>query len=609
VQEVVPGVRRHDGGGCSSYVVERGGRALVVDAGEGIGAAADGLPVDWVLHTHHHRDSALEGAALAARGAAVGVPEAEAERFEDAAGYWGRLVLDDRYDCANAFSTPVRSVPVTLRMRDGARLRWQDLEIEVLPTPGHTRGSITLLVDVDGCLVAFCGGLIHSAGHVPTLYDLHWDYSNPDGIDCALHSVRRLREIGPDVLAPAHGVPMTDPDGALAELEDNLGALRAVAGRRFAGDVDVPVPSALRVVRVSEHLLAVTQACAHFYVLLGPDGRALLFDYGFPGYHHVTGAGTRFVEHSLVELERSFGVRRIDVVVPTHYHDDHVAGIAHLHERFGCEVWAWEGFADVLRRPWAHRLPAVWRDPVPVTRTYGLGDVVEWEGSRFTAAACPGHTRYAVALYGEVDGQRVGVTGDEFQLDAAGRWRGGGPVYRNGFRTGSFLRGIEGLAAHAPEVILTGHDGPLEVGPGTVDELRAWARELDAAHAALAPDPDAVDLAIDTDPVRVDPYRSTVAPGAAVTLTVEVANHRPEPARARVTPAPPHGWEVTPAERELLVAALETATASFVVHPAPDAAPGVRHVIALDAQIGPDRLAWSAEALVTVEAESDGGAR
>src|SRR5205823_9709713 len=145
--------------------------------------------------------------------------------------------------------------------------------------------------------------------------------------------------------------------------------------------------------------------------------------------------------------------------------DDHVAGIPFLKDTFGTQVWAPEVFADVLTDPHRFRLPAVWRQPIPVDRRLATGAALEWEEFRFEVAHVPGHTWYAAAFFGEVDGRRIGITSDEIQLDRRGRLRGGGPVHANRVLSGDFATGIETVRAYRPELLLTGHDGALEVQP------------------------------------------------------------------------------------------------------------------------------------------------
>jgi glyoxylase-like metal-dependent hydrolase (beta-lactamase superfamily II) len=592
-------------GTCNTYVLTREHRALVVDPGDG--SVFDELAglgverVDWTLHTHHHREVCQGTSRLVEHGALVAVPAAEAQRFADAEGWWQRVQVDDRYDCANVFSGPVASLPVARELADYERFEWEGLSFLVVPTPGHTRGSVTYVVEVDGRRIAFSGDLIHSPGRVWTIHDLHWDYSNPDALNVAAHSARMLGRFEPDLIAPAHGEPMADGAGALAELENNLRRLHAVAGRRYVGDVDVPIAADLRLARVTESLTQVTSAFAHFTVLMGPDGRALLFDYGFASVDHVGGGSARFVEHSLRELERELGLKSVEVVVPTHYHDDHVAGIGFLCERHGCEVWAFEGFADVLRRPHAYRLPAVWRDPVPVTHTFCEGATIEWEGHAFVAHRVLGHTPYAVALFGTVDGRRVGITGDEIQLDGAGALRGGGPIYRNGFRAGFFAAGVETIAAQQPDVVLTGHDGPIALDEQRIEALRRWARELDCAHAALAAFPAAVDQSLDTDVVRVDPYRSSGVAGSPLELKLTVSNHFLEDLVVELRVLPPDGWRVDPPAWRQTVSAGGSLESSACIVPPDDAPTGVRTAIPIAAVLGDINLGQVTEALITLE--------
>ncbi len=604
-EAVSPRVRRHTGS-CNSYSIVSGDRALLIDCGDPElldVLAADGVrEIEWILHTHHHRDQCRGDERIVAAGARVAAPASEAHLLASAQDTWQRFQLYDRYDCTNVFNTPVRDIAVERPLADYETFQWEDVELTVLPTPGHTKGSVTYLARVDGISYAFCGDLIHASGRVWTLYDLHWDYSNPDAINAALHSVATLRRHRPDALAPSHGEPIVaEPDAALAALDGNLRRLFAVAGRRFIGDVDVPIAADTRFGPVTDKLVGITQTSAHFYALLGDDGQALLFDYGFPSFDHVAGAGTRFVQHSLHDLADRFGVTGIPVVVPTHYHDDHVCGLGWLREHYGTEVWASERFAEILEHPSRFRLPAVWREPLEVDLRYPEGATLEWGGYTFETQHCPGHTWYAVALFGEVDGRRIGITGDEIQLDGQGRLRGGGPVYRNGLRADSFTTSVRKILDREPEILLTGHDGPLEVTPADLDDLLAWCRELEGCFRSLAAFPDAVDRSLDADFVRFSPYQLHGKRTAPHRLEVDVRNHLPEPADAVLRPVVPSGWSVEPETAELRLPAHGSRAVTLTVTPSGDAALDHRHLVTLDLVLAGEAYGEVGEAVLTFE--------
>src|SRR5439155_13813294 len=86
------------------------------------------------------------------------------------------------------------------------------------PTPGHTLGSVSLVGTIDGRKTAFSGDLIHSPGKVVTLYDLQYQYMSTDGVDFAIFSLDRLRELGPEFICPSHGKPFTNVESGFADL-------------------------------------------------------------------------------------------------------------------------------------------------------------------------------------------------------------------------------------------------------------------------------------------------------------------------------------------------------------------------------------------------------
>ncbi len=59
---------------------------------------------------------------------------------------------------------------------DGQTFKWGAAEIKAIATPGHTAGSMSYEVNVDGKRVIFCGDCIYDEGQVWDLYSLNREY-------------------------------------------------------------------------------------------------------------------------------------------------------------------------------------------------------------------------------------------------------------------------------------------------------------------------------------------------------------------------------------------------------------------------------------------------
>lgn len=587
---------------CAVYVITSGEHALLIDVGAGdVLARLRDLgveTVDYVVHTHHHRDQ-VKGDELLAPSTGIVVPAREASYFERAEELWQMVTTADLYDVSNQWNRPARDVSVTGRLADYEVFTWEGIEFLTLPTPGHTKGSVTYLGDIDGVRWAFCGDLVHSHGRVPTVHDLQWGYLEDDGVAAALRSVRTLRRQDPDRVGPSHGRVDGDPDAALAAVEEHLSALWDVFAVGLSDIWEIPAPPlAPQFEDVSEHLVTVRSGVAHFHVL-HTGGHALFFDYGFPSWTHVINGGFRFVEHSLAELRDGYGIEHVDVIVPTHYHDDHVCGIPFLQKRFGCEVWAYEVFAHLLERPSGYRLPALWPQPMRVTRRIRDRETIDWRGFRFVARHNPGHTHYAATYLGTVDGIRIAVTGDAFERDRERRLRPAGPIYRNRVGLGDFATTIATVEGHKPDVLLTGHIGASRVeGDDFADALR-WSENVERAWRSLAPNPDAIGFALDPDAISFDPYAIELVPGGSGELEVEVRNYFDRPVEAHLRVLPPPGWRAEPSDRELTLGRREVGRTAFTFAVPADAVPQ-RYVATVDATIDGERFGEAAEALLSI---------
>jgi glyoxylase-like metal-dependent hydrolase (beta-lactamase superfamily II) len=338
-------------------------------------------------------------------------------------------------------------------------------------------------------------------------------------------------------------------------------------------------------------------------VLLSSTGNALVIDFGYDfttGLPDVTDrASRRPWLQTLPALKRDFGVDRVEVAIPTHYHDDHVAGFNLLRDVEGTQVWAPDNMVAVFEDPLRFDLPCLWYEPIPVDRRLAFGRPFSWHEYEITVHELPGHTLYAAAIEFEVDGRRVLATGD--QQD--GKWIAGerpeflNYQYRNGFRLDDFRRSAELYRKLRPDLLISGHWLPRPVTDEYLDALLEAGSELARLHRELLPLDD-VDFGLSGFGARIEPYRSEVAAGAALRVEVEVRNPFGRPEDVVLTLAVPHGWKVDPPDCRVRLAPRTETRMGFDITPAP--APVRRARIAADLTVGEVRFGQQAEALVTV---------
>ncbi len=589
---------------CNVYLIVCGSAALAIDFGSGeiLGELA-GIGVaelEWVLHTHHHRDQCQGDRQLLGTATRIAVPRREISLINYAGSFWRHKRTVSNYEMQSEFQSLAESLPAHARLPDFEYFRWREYSFEILPSPGHTKGSISLLVEIDGRRVAFCGDLIAAPGKVHRVHDLQWGYSQLDGVNAAAVSLRTLARTEPDWLLPSHGELMDDPTEAIERLRANLGQLYDVAKHTPEVPRTPQISTGQYMQPISPHVWANRNSESNFYALVSDSGRALLLDYGFPSSDHGFPL-SRFGDHSLQQLREVAGVEKIDAVLPSHYHDDHVAGIPYLQERYGVQVWAHEVFAPIIADPLRYNLPCLMREQIRVDRVLEDGAEIEWEGYRLRVHHAPGHTHYASQVFFSADNVRYALTGDNILGSQTGP-RLGGPIYRNRYNVGSFRPTLRALAEYSPQLLLTGHSGALSVDREQLDELMQTTLDLERAFKDLVVDPGEVNFALDPQFFYVRPYWAFVGAGEEVELDVYLTNHCAHAAEYAICPNPPAGWTFIPQLLTGTLAQGDSVRLRLRLKVAPDAPAARRRVATYDLTLGGRRFGQEAESLVSVNA-------
>jgi glyoxylase-like metal-dependent hydrolase (beta-lactamase superfamily II) len=171
----------------------RSADALVVDPGMGAAvplmerAGANGLRLHLIANSHGHIDHIFDnGPLMRASGAPLAIHPDDAYR------------LDGR----NTYGFDVEAVAASRDLREGEQVRIGDLVFDVLHTPGHTEGSVCLLEERHGILVA--GDVLFAGSYGRT------DLAGGNDEQMVASLARLAREVVPSTrVLPGHGAETT----------------------------------------------------------------------------------------------------------------------------------------------------------------------------------------------------------------------------------------------------------------------------------------------------------------------------------------------------------------------------------------------------------------
>lgn len=586
-------------------VVRDRDRALLIDCGDASVLAA--LPqagitrVDRVLFTHHHRDQACGVYTLAQAGAKIEVPAAERAWFDNVAAYWSdpkhRWHIYNQHPHHLMLAEPVR---VDATHQGGEEFSFGPARIRVLATPGHTDGSVSYLVEVDGQRVAFCGDMLYDEGRIWELYSLQKgtvtsDYHGFLGARPQLvESLRRLEAAQPDRLVPSHGQVIEAPGRAIQSLVRRLdacydkyvaiSALRHYFPKMFSQYAGRPDHMPIRPGRPAPECLR------HFgttWVLLSRDKAALVMDCGSPQ-----------VVQRLRGLMDQGQVRSIEALWITHYHDDHVDGVPAFRQAFSCPVLAEEHVAQVIANPLAWRLPCISPHAIRVDRVLSDGQSWSWHEFRMTAYHFPGQTLYHGGLLAEAGPLRMFFVGDSFTMAGIDdycahnrNWLGEGV---------GFDRCLALLEKLRPTHLFNPHvDQAFDFTAEQYRFMRENLAQREKLFGELFPW-DHPNYGMDELWVRCFPYEQKAPSGGSVQVEIVVTNHSAVAHAAACRPVLPRAWKAEPQPwvEATVVPKREGRLAVRIALPA--GLPPGRYVIPFDIRYGQRLLPQWTEAILVV---------
>jgi len=531
---------------CSVYGIEAQSKTLLIDCGTDLRPAAVS-GVERVLLTHFHRDQCAGLAQWA--NAQVYIPAAERHFLEESdvqrAGYY----LYDNYTAYFPGFGPLADVRNAQLARDYETIQWQGIQFEVVPLPGHTFGQAGYVFEIDGLRCLACGDLMAAPGKLGDYYWLQWKYMDFQGHVNQLESLAQVAALDVDLILPGHGAPFAKADARLDELIDTLAEIYAM----FHGRPYTPFQVEFRA--LSPHVWEVVNSTANTYIVKDDEGHAVLIDCGYVSGAPIAANPHRYIDHLSARMRVELGIETVEYFLPTHFHDDHLAGYPMLRARYGTEVVAAPELKELLEDPARYDMPCMVPEGFQVQHVVERGAAFHWRGIDFYIEQFPGQTWYDHHITFSVDGRVFTAIGDAISglcfREERDYIHSFIPKNRTPLSTYSSIP--RKVAQRQPDWILTGHGGGEAYDGDKMDRWTAWMDRWQELFTDIveAPHPN---MALDPHWIEFRPYKVRVEPGAEVEFQLCITNHDDSERRCALLLRSVEGVEIEAAERALVLA-------------------------------------------------------
>ena len=486
---VASGVYRAPGA-TAGYALVAGENALLIDAPtDAEGLKTHGVhKIEGILLTHHHRDTAAFAGRLLADGAWVRAPRASAEWLtpQGVREYW-RTSLPLRGSRTAYLVLPEGLPGVECKLRDGQTIDWKGWSIRIVETPGHSPDHVAFLAQKSekGTRFCFCGDALAAPGKIWSPYTTDWDHWTDAGLKPTHESLRRLAQLQPNVLLPAHG-PVLDKD-AVKALEQTAAAVAEIAflksferytkqrrknppTYRFLAREQAESNGSKPWSKISEHLFLT----GNTYVLVSKEERGFL----------VVDPWDPHSARQLPKLKADQRLGKLEVVLCSHAHFDHYDGVYSILQRDKPQLWTLDRVAIPVADPSLLRAPFLDPRPVKFDRLVRDGETLTWREYQLQFRFLPGQTEFTMGVQTEIDGKKCFFTADNFfhqdQFSGTGGWMG----LNRSFPL-PYSESAQKVLDARPDWVLAEHDGAMEFSAEDFRRRVEWGKECAKAADAI----------------------------------------------------------------------------------------------------------------------------
>jgi hypothetical protein len=245
---------------------------------------------------------------------------------------------------------------------------------------------------------------------------------------------------------------------------------------------------------------------------------------------------------------------KIDFLIPTHYHDDHVAGIPLLQEIMGIRVYALENMVDVLENPIHYRLGCLIDQPIRVDKILKDGEILKWDNYNFQIFHFPGQTEYHMGLFGEIDGKQIFFVGDSLtQRSLVDRDTNINcmNLCRLGTNNG-YMKCADILLNCNPEYLAISHYGIIKINKHLLKKFKEFVSDYEPLISDIVAQENA-NIGFDPNWISFKPIRVISKPGKRFITNLLVRNYLNKKSTISFKVDLPAKWQAKPLEKSISI--------------------------------------------------------